>query len=136
MPTFKSLKDAMKYIERATSSSMPELGRELEDVFKEAIDKEVYEAYDPKIYERTMELKNMVEITELKDDKVEVSITHTGGHISYIKGTRFYVPYGLEGGYTWGRGATDIEGEAINMANDRIPDKYKEIMKSKGIKIK
>lgn len=136
MPTFKNLKDVMKYIEKATEDAMPEVGEELEEVFKEAIDKEVYEAYDPKIYKRTMQLKDMVEITDIGKDKVEVSITHTGDHISYIKGTRFYVPYGLEGGHTWGRGATDMEGEAIDIANDRIPDKYKKIMKSKGIKIK
>ena len=136
MPTFTNLKDVMRYIEKATSDSMEELGEELEDAFKEAIDKEVYEAYDPKIYERTKQLKDMVEITDIDKDKVQVSITHTGDHISYVKGTRFYVPYGLEGGHTWGRGATDIEGEAIDIAKDRIPKKYKKLMRAKGIKVK
>ena len=136
MPTFKSLNSLMSYIDKATSDSMLEVGEELEYVFKDAIDKEVYEAYDPKIYERTNQLKDMVKITNVGSKNVEVSVTHTGDHISYIKGTRFYVPYGLEGGHTWGRGATDIEGEAINMAQDRVPEEYKKAMKRKGIPIK
>lgn len=136
MPTFNSLNALMDYINNATASSMKEVGEELEDVFKDSIDEEVYDAYDPKYYKRTNQLKDMVEITNINNDSVEVSITHTGGHISYIKGTRFYVPYGLEGGHTWGRGATDIEENAMNKAEKRIPDTYKDAMKSKGIPIK
>ena len=136
MPTFKSLNDLMRYVNKATANSMPEVGKELEEVFKEAIDNEVYKAYSPKIYERTEQLKDMVEITKIGNENVEVSITHTGDHISYIKGTRFYVPYGLEGGHTWGRGATDIEGEAMDIARDKIPEKYKSEMRNRGISIK
>lgn len=136
MPTFNSLNALMDYINNATASSMREVGDELEDVFKDSIDEEVYDAYDPKHYERTNQLKDMVETTNIDNNSVEVSITHTGGHISYIKGTRFYVPYGLEGGHTWGRGATDIEGNAMNKAEKRIPDTYKDAMKSRGIPIK
>ncbi len=136
MPTFNSLNALMDYIDSATSSSMKEVGDELEEVFKDAIDEEVYDAYDPKYYERTNELKDMVETTKVSKDSVEVSVTHTGGHISYVKGTRFYVPYGLEGGHTWGRSATDIEGDAMKKAETRIPNTYKDAMKSKGIPIK
>ena len=136
MPTFKSLNDLMRYVNKATADSMPEVGKELEEVFKEAIDNEVYKAYSPKIYERTEQLKDMVEITKIGNENGEVSITHTGDHISYIKGTRFYVPYGLEGGHTWGRGATDIEGEAMDIAKDKIPEKYKSEMRNRGISIK
>ncbi|MGL5191671.1 MAG: hypothetical protein ACRC7S_18680 [Cetobacterium sp.] len=142
MATFSSLEAIMKHIEKATTDSMKEVGEELEDVFKDAIDEEVYDAYDPVEYDRTYQLRDeMVEITNLGKDNVEVSITHTGDHISYIKGTRFYVPFGLEGGYTWGdrgvnRPATDIEGNAIIKAEDRVPDVYKKSMRSKGIPIK
>lgn len=137
MTTFNSLDALMNYVKRATADSMKEVGEELEEVFKEAIDEEVYNAYDPDIYDRTYQLRDdMVEITNLGSDNVGVNITHTGDHISYIKGTRFYVPYGLEGGHTWGRGSTDIEGNAMNKAEDRIPDIYIKAMRSKGIPIK
>ena len=71
MPTFKSLNDLMRYVNKATADSMPEVGKELEEVFKEAIDKEVYKAYSPEIYERTGQLKDMVETTRIGNENVE-----------------------------------------------------------------
>lgn len=137
MATFKSLSDLVRYVENATANSMKEVGEELEEVMKEAIDEEVYNAYDPSEYDRTYQLRDkMVEITNMGNSNVEVRVTHTGGHISYLKGTRFYVPYGLEGGHTWGRGATNIEACAMEKAEDKIPDVYKKAMRSKGIPIK
>ena len=34
MPTFKNLNDLMKYVKKATSDSMPELGKELEEIMR------------------------------------------------------------------------------------------------------
>ena len=53
MATFKNLDDLMKYIEKATAESMKEVGEKLEDIMKDTIDEEVYDAYDPKIYDRS-----------------------------------------------------------------------------------
>lgn len=137
MPTFKSFNELKKYIEKASRQSMKEVGEELKDIFKEAIQEEVYDAYSPSKYERTYQLRDkMVEITRATGDSVEVSVTHTGDHISYVNGTRFYVPYGLEGGHTWGRGATNIEKVAYQKAERDIPNKYKKEMKARGIPIK
>lgn len=136
MATFNSLESLMDYINSATASSMKEVGEKLEDVMKDAIDEEVYDAYNPVEYERTYQLRDkMVELTNVSKNSAEVRVTHTGDHISYIKGTRFYVPYGLEGGHTWGRGATDIQGRVMELAEQEIPDTYKKAMKSKGIPI-
>ena len=137
MPTFKSFNELKKYIEKASRQSMKEVGEELKDIFKEAIQEEVYDAYSPSKYERTYQLRDkMVEITKSTGDSVEVSVTHTGDHISYVNGTRFYVPYGLESGHTWGRGATNIEKVAYQKAERDIPNKYKKEMKARGIPIK
>ena len=46
MPTFKNLNDLMKYVKKATSDSMPELGKELEEIMKEEIQTQVYDAYE------------------------------------------------------------------------------------------
>ena len=107
-----------------------------EELQKDTIDEEVYDAYDPKIYDRSYQLRD--KMVEIKSDNnsAEVRITHTGDHISYIKGTRFYVPYGLEGGHTWGRGATNIQENSLKKAEDEIPDTYKKAMRSKGIPVK
>ena len=34
MPTFKSLNDLMRYVNKATADSMPEVGKELEEIMK------------------------------------------------------------------------------------------------------
>ena len=136
MAMFKNLDDLMKYIEKATAESMKEVGEKLEDIMKDTINEEVYDAYDPKKYPRSYQLRD--KMVEIKSDNnsAEVRITHTGDHISYIKGTRFYVPYGLEGGHTWGRGATNIQENSLKKAEDEIPDTYKKAMRSKGIPVK
>ena len=136
MPTFKNLNDVMEYIQKATAESMKEVGDKLEDIMKDTIDEEVYDAYDPKVYDRTYQLRDKMVEVKYGDDNAEVRIAHTGDHISYVKGTRFYVPYGLEGGHTWGRGATNIQESSLRKAEDEIPDTYKKAMKSKGVPIK
>lgn len=135
MPTFKSLDDAMKYIQKATVESMKEVGDKLEDIMKDTIDEEVYDVYEPERYPRTYQLRDKMVEVKSGDNDAEVRVAHTGDHISYVKGTRFYVPYGLEGGHTWGRGATNIQENSFNKAEKEIPDVYKKAMKSKGIPI-
>ena len=139
MPTFKNLKDVMKYIEKATADAMPEVGEELEEIMKEEIQTQVYDAYDPSTYERTKQLLNSVETTNVSNNSVEVSWRDNGDWTSYA-GKHMYVIHGLEMGKTYGRGgyrpSTDLVGESTRRANNEIPDKYKKIMKSKGIKIK
>ena len=73
MPTFKSLNDLMRYVNKATADSMPEVGKELEEIMKEEIQTQVYDAYDPSTYERTKQLLNSVETTNVSDNSVEVS---------------------------------------------------------------
>ena len=139
MPTFKSLKDVMKYIEKATEDAMPEVGKELEEIMKEEIQTQVYDAYDPSTYERTKQLLNSVETTSVNDSSVEVSWRDNGDWTSYA-GKHMYVIHGLEMGKTYGRGgyrpSTDLVGESTRRASNEIPDKYKSEMRNRGIPIK
>ena len=139
MPTFKTLKDVMKYIEKATEDAMPEVGEELEEIMKEEIQTQVYDAYDPSTYERTKQLINSVETTNVSDNSVEVSWRDNGDWTSYA-GKHMYVIHGLEMGKTYGRGgyrpSTDLVGESTRRANNEIPDKYKSEMRNRGIPIK
>ena len=139
MAKFKSLKDAMKYIEKATSDSMQEVGRELEEIMKEEIQTQVYDAYDPSTYERTKQLLNSVETTNVGDNSVEVSWRDNGDWTSY-SGKHMYVIHGLEMGKTYGRGgyrpSTNLVEESYKRAEDEIPNKYKIEMKKRGIPIK
>ena len=139
MAKFKSLKDAMKYIEKATSDSMQEVGRELEEIMKEEIQTQVYDAYDPSTYDRTKQLLNSVETTNVSDNSVEVSWRDNGDWTSY-SGKHMYVIHGLEMGKTYGRGgyrpSTNLVEESYKRAEDEIPNKYKIEMKKRGIPIK
>lgn len=139
MPTFKSLKDAMKYIEKATSDSMQEVGRELEEIMKEEIQTQVYDAYNPSTYDRTKQLLNSVETTNVSDNSVEVSWRDNGDWTSYA-GKHMYVIHGLEMGKTYGKGgyrpSTNLVEESYRRAENEIPKKYKTEMKKRGIPIK
>ena len=139
MAKFKSLKDAMKYIEKATSDSMQEVGRELEEIMKEEIQTQVYDAYDPSTYERTKQLLNSVETTNIRDNSVEVSWRDNGDWTSYA-GKHMYVIHGLEMGKTYGKGgyrpSTNLVEESYRRAENEIPKKYKTEMKKRGIPIK
>ena len=139
MAKFKSLKDAMKYIEKATSDSMQELGRELEEIMKEEIQTQVYDAYNPSTYDRTKQLLNSVETTNVSDNSVEVSWRDNGDWTSYA-GKHMYVIHGLEMGKTYGKGgyrpSTNLVEESYRRAENEIPKKYQAEMKKRGIPIK
>ena len=139
MPTFKSLNDLMRYIDKATSSSMLEVGKELEDIMKEEIQTQVYDAYDPSTYERTKQLLNSVETTNIRDNSVEVSWRDNGDWTSYA-GKPMYVIHGLEMGKTYGVGGyrpkTNLVEESYRRAENEIPKKYKAEMNKRGIPIK
>ena len=139
MAKFKSLKDAMKYIEKATSDSMQELGRELEEIMKEEIQTQVYDAYNPSTYDRTKQLLNSVETTNVSDNSVEVSWRDNGDWTSYA-GKHMYVIHGLEMGKTYGKGgyrpSTNLVEESYRRTENEIPKKYKTEMKKRGIPIK
>lgn len=139
MAKFKSLKDAMKYIEKATSDSMQEVGRELEEIMKEEIQTQVYDAYNPSTYDRTKQLLNSVETTNVSDNSVEVSWRDNGDWTSYA-GKHMYVIHGLEMGKTYGKGgyrpSTNLVEESYRRAENEIPKKYKTEMKKRGIPIK
>lgn len=139
MPTFKSLNDLMRYVNKATADSMPEVGKELEEIMKEEIQTQVYDAYDPSTYERTKKLLNSVETTNVSNNSVEVSWRDNGDWTSYA-GKHMYVIHGLEMGKTYGRGgyrpSTDLVGESTIRAKNEIPDKYKSEMRNRGIPVK
>ena len=109
MPKFKSLKAALEHVKKAKADSMKELGECIENIMKEEIQEQVYDAYQPEEYQRTNQFKNSVEITDISDDKVEVSWRDNGDWYSVIKRARneqpdhMYVIHGHEMGRVWGR---------------------------------
>ena len=142
MPKFKSLNDALKYIEEAKADSMKVLGECVEDIMMEEIDEQVYNAYNPRHYERTDQLFNSVGITNITDDRVEVSWQDNGDWYSIIKRNRneqpdhMYVIHGHEMGKVWGREnePTTLVETSTERARKETPDELIKFLRSKGIK--
>ena len=142
MPKFKSLNDALKYIEEAKADGMKELGECVEEIMKEEIEEQVYNAYSPKHYERTDQLFNSVGITNITDDRVEVSWQDNGDWYSIIKRNRneepdhMYVIHGHEMGKVWGRmnKPTTLVETSTERARKETPDELIKFLRSKGIK--
>lgn len=135
MPTFNSLEDVMKYVKKATADSMKEVGDKVEDIMKEEIQSQVYDAY-PDNEHRTGQLKQSVETTKISDNSVEVSWRDNGDWFSLINGDHMYVIHGLEMGKTWNRPGTNLVEESKQRADIEVPDVYKKAMRSKGVPIK
>ena len=130
MPKFKSLNDALKYIEKAKADSMKELGECDEDIMKEEIKEQVYEAYKPEYYRRTNELRDSPKVTKILDDRVEISWRDNGNWYSIIKRAKgeepdhMYVIHGHEMGKVWGREnePTTLVETSTERARKETPD--------------
>ena len=141
MPKFKSLNDALKYIEKAKADSMKELGECVEEIMKEEIEEQVYNAY-PDNEHRTGQLGESPEITKILDDRVEISWRDNGNWYSIIKRNRneepdhMYVIHGHEMGKVWGRmnKPTTLVETSTERARKETPDELIKFLRSKGIK--
>ena len=142
MPKFKSLKDVEEYINKAKADSMKELGECVEEIMKEEIEEQVYNAYKPEYYRRTNELFNSPGITKILDDKVEISWRDNGNWYSVIKRARgeqpdhMYVIHGNEMGTVWGREnePTTLVETSTERAEKEVPEELIRILRAKGIK--
>lgn len=143
MPKFKNLKDVEHYINKVKADSMRELGECVEDIMKEEIEEQVYDAY-PDNEHRTGQLIESVEITRILDDKVEISWRDNGDWFSIIKRNNhekpdhMYVIHGHEMGKVWGRmnKPTTLVETSTKRAEKEVPEELIKILRSKGIKAK
>ena len=143
MPKFKSIKDVEEYINKAKADSMRELGECVEDIMKEEIEEQVYDAY-PDNEHRTGQLIESVEITRILDDKVEISWRDNGDWFSIIKRNNhekpdhMYVIHAHEMGTVWGREnePTTLVETSTERAEKEVPEELIKILRSKGIKAK
>lgn len=58
MPTFSSIKQLETYLKKAIQDSMEDVGRDVEQVVRDNLEKEVYQPFEPEEYIRTRELMN------------------------------------------------------------------------------
>ena len=140
MPKFKNLKSALNYIEKAKKRSMKDVGKCIENIMKEEIQDQVYDRYKPTDYDRTGQFINSVEVTDITDDRIEVSWRDNGDWESYA-GNHMYVIHGHEMGKVYGatksgyRPQTNLVEESTRRTEREVPEELIRSLGSKGIKV-
>lgn len=141
---FSSLEEMISYIEKAQSKATRDMGEEMVDIMKDEIEKQVYSAYSPSDYSRTMQLLDSPQIKYSDSNYVSVEFMNMGDWKSHGYGmsgyngggSPFFPMYGLEHGGIWGRGTTNIMDESTSKIEDEIPKCYRDSMNSMGIPIR
>lgn len=129
---FGTLEDMIDYISSASSKSIEECGEEMVRILQQEIRNQV-SGWEGNLFGAT-------QISNITNDSVEVEVADYQGWTS-LAGSNKGQPFenamiGLEGGYTWGRGASNIMEEASKTCESVIPREYLQLMRSKGIPIK
>lgn len=68
MPTFKNLDEYFKYVKKAQGKILEEIAEETRQELHDTVWKKLYEAYTPKVYQRTYELLDSISKTEVKEN--------------------------------------------------------------------
>lgn len=130
------LNNLLKKIDNASERALQQAGEYVEQEFKEIIQVQVYEAYSPKMYERTGAMGETPRITSLESNFIRVEFRDLGNWES-VKGQPFFAMEGLEEGTTWGREETHIMEEVRSSQFQKgIGEEYKDAMITQGIPIK
>jgi hypothetical protein len=110
---------------------------EMLEIMREEIEN-AYNNYSPVQYVRTGELLNTPQVISVSSDGIVTEFVDNGNWFSLVgktKGQHFFALEGLEGGYSWGRGATSIYSTSVDRCNNRIPDYYARCLRAFGIPI-
>ena len=95
-----------------------------------------YNSYSPSMYVRTGDLLNTPQIIQANSSGMTTEFVDNGGWYSLVgktKGQHFFALEGLEGGYSWGRGATNIYPTSLAKCYAIIPEKYEQCLNAFGI---
>ena len=132
----RALNSILNKIENASARALQQTGEYVEQEFSEMIQKQVYQSYSPRVYSRTGALGESPRMISLSKYHATIIFRDLGNWESVITEEPFFALLGLEGGYTWGRGATNIGREiSSNEFKSGIGDEYYEAMLSQGVPI-
>lgn len=142
---FKSLDDLVAYTKNKIAASMPEVGKEMKDIMKEEVNKQVYSGFSPNIYERTGDLLNAPDVTEVSTNSVTAEIRDNGGWFDIYSREHAFPMERFEHGGVWGHGSTkgnpiyrpqtNIMSESNYKAQERVPKCFKSTMNGLGVPV-
>ena len=75
---FRTIKELQEYLKKEIADSMLKAGKVAERVVREHVDKDVYQAYSPSVYEATFELRESLftKTPQIKNNIIEVEVKH------------------------------------------------------------
>lgn len=159
----RNLKDLEKVLKPIIAEALEETGKEVvERVAREHVDKDVYQAYSPKVYESTFELRDSIftKSADIKNNTIEVVIKHDTDKINSYAPNQHYsvvdsysrkdvsdwIPWIVHEGKTadiWGDGGTylqprpymDNAKDELEQTKEHVDDLVKRL-KSLGLNAK
>lgn len=135
---FGSISEMESYAKSLMNISAMICAEEMIEIMKEQI-QDAYNSYQPSIYVRTGELLETPQIVSASSDGMETEFEDNGNWFSLVgktAGQHFFALEGLEGGSTWGRGATQIYDFSVSQCQSKIPDLYIEHLRRMGVPIR
>lgn len=144
---FKSLDELVAYTKNKIAASMPEVGKEMKEIMKEEVNKQVYSGYtpvgewNPNIWGgRTGQLLDAIDVTELSSNSVTSEIQNNGNWVDAFTRNSAFPMERLEKGKVWGVGGyrpqTNIMEESNSKAQERVPKCFKSKMNELGVPVK
>ncbi|EIS9475062.1 hypothetical protein [Clostridioides difficile] len=144
---FKSLDELVAYTKNKIAASMPEVGKEMKEIMKEEVNKQVYSGYtpvgewNPNVWGgRTGQLLDAVDVTELSSNSVTSEIQNKGNWVDAFTRNSAFPMERLEKGKVWGVGGyrpqTNIMEESNSKAQERVPKCFKSKMNELGVPVK
>lgn len=132
---FDSMAELKSYVLKAMEDCAQICAEEMLDIMREEIEN-AYNNYSPVQYVRTGDLLNTPQIISATNDGMVTEFIDNGGWYSLVgktKGQHFFALEGLEGGYSWGRGATSIHSTSVARCYEKIPMYYERTLNALGI---
>ncbi|MDB9603087.1 hypothetical protein N5132_021290, partial [Clostridioides difficile] len=144
---FKSLDELVAYTKNKIAASMPEVGKEMKEIVKGEVNKQVYSGYtpvgewNPNVWGgRTGQLLDAIDVTELSSNSVTSEIQNNGNWVDAFTRNSAFPMERLEKGKVWGVGGyrpqTNIMEESNSKAQERVPKCFKSKMNELGVPVK
>lgn len=138
MPDYRSVTALFNYLQRQVNNSMEtDVAEVVVDVVKQHVEIDVYNAYEPKDYQREFQLLNNVKSQVISEGTIEINDIRTDGD----KNVTQIVEYGK--GYTW-RGNLDerigprpfIENSRMDIIQNKTHvNALKQSLTNKGLQV-
>lgn len=140
----QNVQEAINYIRATCATGMNEMGDKMKDIMKSELMEQIYADHEPSVYQRTGQLEDSANITEVNQNSVTVEFLDNGDWKSALTGERFFPLEGWEAGKVWKKknGAffdyydpTRIMEESYNRCQTEIPEQFKQYLISKGLNV-